>query len=98
MGGLDLSVGPDPKNYRTSRVTWHASGGCPPFSGTLTARFQDRSDAFATVPISEASGSAAVEAPVRCEGTFTVVYTLTLQDRTGRKLTKTATRQILFIC
>ncbi|MFN8499760.1 MAG: NBR1-Ig-like domain-containing protein [Anaerolineae bacterium] len=95
---LELGVSPDSRNYRTSRVSWRATGGCAPFSGTLTARFQDRGDVFATYPISDAIGSMAVEAPVRCEGTFTVVYTLTIQDRVGHKVTKAATRQILFLC
>jgi len=88
--------------YPSARVhvSWTVRGGCPPFQGTITARYTDPNTSYATYPIANSSGDLTDTPPTRCprEGTFTIVYTLTLRDRTGQSVTTTFEIPIRIIC
>ena len=79
-------------------VVWKTSGGCAPFKGTLTARYQDQNVPYATYAVSEPSGGIADKPPPRCEGKFTIIYTLTLSDSTGQTTQASTTTTINIVC
>ena len=94
LGGLTLTVSKDP----TRTVSWNSTGGCPPFGGTLTARYSGEDTPYDTYQVTTQSGSHNDEPPTRCEGTFTIEYTLTLYDSSGQVATTTTTSEITWIC
>lgn len=79
-------------------LVWAVDGGCPPYNGTLTARYVGEEESFATYDINESSGSLFDQPPGRCEGTFTVRYQLVLVDSLGREVSAETEGEILFIC
>jgi hypothetical protein len=81
-------------------VSWTVRGSCSPFQGTITARYTDQNIPYATYPITVPRGDLTDTPPTRCprEGTFTIVYTLTLRDRTGQSVTTTFEIPIRIIC
>jgi len=94
LGGLTLTV----TEYPTRTVSWNSTGGCSPFTGTLTARYTDESTPYDTFQVTTRSGTHIDEPPVRCEGTFTILYKLTLYDSSGQVVTFTKTSEIIWIC
>ena len=72
---------------RTNAValTWRSTGGCGPFTGTLTATYKGDSSPYAAYEIKDQSGKLADNPEVRCEGT--IVYVLTLKDSSGQTVT-----------
>jgi RNA polymerase sigma factor (sigma-70 family) len=87
-------------NQGTNRVTvsWMASGGCAPLSGVLTARYQQESQAYRTYAVSGRTGSQADMPPVRCAGSFTIVYSLSLRDGSGQQVSGSASTRVTWVC
>jgi hypothetical protein len=79
-------------------LTWSSAGGCDPVTGTIAARYQGEAQPYRTQVIAGRSGRLTDTPPVRCEGTFTVVYTLSLRDSAGQPVTATATARVSWIC
>jgi hypothetical protein len=75
----------DPQTERV-RVAWDVSGGCAPYSGTITARVVGQSP-HRTHIIKDAANTV-FDFPPPCAGT--VEYVLTLTDSTGRQVTGSA--------
>ncbi|MFN8558365.1 MAG: PKD domain-containing protein [Dehalococcoidia bacterium] len=80
------------------RVTWNVEGGCGRISGTITAQYTDQRAAFATHDVTATSGAVIDAPPTRCEGTFTVRYTLELRDAGGQRATATTVQSLLWLC
>ncbi len=89
---LDVTV------YNQVYVVWSSSGGCPPYRGTITARYEGEQP-YATYSITEPEGYLIDQPPWpgRC-GTFQLIYELTLYDSSGQVVTATATTWITWIC
>jgi hypothetical protein len=79
-------------------ITWSARGGCAPYTGTITARYERERTPYATYPLTSRSGTMTDVPPSRCEGVFTVVYTLTLQDGDGSEVSDRATTTVRWGC
>ncbi len=79
-------------------VTWNATGGCAPFKGTLTARYLDQGAPYRTSSVDSLTGEILDKPPLRCEGTFTIIYTLVLTDSRGQTAQASATTSVTFIC
>lgn len=79
-------------------VVWSVTGGCAPYRGTITARYADEEEVYATTPITDPGGLLIDYPPVRCEGQFSVMYELTLRDNSGQTAEATASLPITWIC
>ena len=79
-------------------VNWGSNGGCGPYKGSISARYQQDTAAYTTYPISEPSGGLTDPAPARCPGTFTVVYTMSLQDSAGQTVNASASTKVVWVC
>jgi len=93
FGGVSLTSSQNPRT-----VSWNANGGCSPFSGTLTARYTDQAQPYATYQIRTSSGTIEDQPPPRCEGVFDIAYTITLSDRNNQTVNRTIITQITWIC
>lgn len=82
----------------SNTVTWQTDGGCAPFSGTLNGRYSHQNTPFLTTSIFQPSGSFNPEPPVICEGSFTIIYTVTLSDSSGQRTTDSTTVEVIYIC
>jgi hypothetical protein len=80
------------------RVSWQSTGGVPPYSGTIAARYAVESNPYITYKISNATGVLVDDPPLKCSGTFDVIYTINLYDGSGRSSTMSETVQVLWIC
>ena len=78
-------------------VTWKAVGGCGPYSGTLTAEYQGESP-YVSQQFSDRLGFYDDYPPSRCEGTFNIIYRITISDSTGQVVTDSITVEITWIC
>lgn len=98
FGNPSLSLEVDP-TQNSVYVFWGSSGGCPPYNGTITARYQGEQP-YATYSIREPSGYLIDQPPppLHCEGRFQLIYELTLYDGSGQVVTATATTWITWIC
>ena len=85
---------------RTNAVnlTWGTTGGCGPYEGTLTATYKGEGSPYATYGIEAASGKLTDTPPVRCEGRFTIVYTLSLNDGSGQSIVANTSADVDWIC
>ena len=85
---------------RTNAVNlaWGTTGGCGYYEGSLTAIYKGDDSPYETHGIKTASGKQTDNPPVRCEGIFTIVYTLTLRDSSGQTVTANATTEVTWIC
>ena len=79
-------------------LAWGTTGGCGSYEGSLTATYKGEDSPYATHGIKIASGKQTDNPPVRCEGTFTIVYTLTLRDSSGQTVTAGATVEVTWLC
>ena len=79
-------------------VGWGSSGGCAPYKGHITARYQQDTAPYASYPIGQPSGTLTDPVPVRCQGTFTVLYSLDLQDASGQSVSASANTKVVWIC
>jgi hypothetical protein len=79
-------------------IRWEYDVNCPPYKGVLTGRYSDQDEPFVTYDINEPSGSIVDQPPFRCEGSFTIVYELTLSDALEREVSVRDTVEALFIC
>lgn len=79
-------------------LAWGSSGGCGPFTGTITATYKGESDPFEIYDVGGQSGKLTKRPDVRCEGTFTIVYALTLQDASGNTVSTTTTVAVTWLC
>jgi len=77
-------------------VAWGTSGGCGPYEGILTVTYEGESDPYAKYEIKSPSGK--LTDPRRCEGSFTITYTLTLSDASGQTATANSTVKVTWIC
>lgn len=70
-------------------VTWRSTGGCAPYSGTISAQYipfyGTPTSRSGPIPISSQSGNTSDAPPQGCWSTIT--YTLNLKDRTGSAVT-----------
>ncbi|MFI5269117.1 MAG: hypothetical protein ACHQ7M_17210, partial [Chloroflexota bacterium] len=78
-------------------VGWGSNGGCGPYKGSITARYQDASP-YTSYPINQASGTLTDAVPPRCSGTYPVVYALELQDASGQSVSASASTKVVWIC
>ena len=85
---------------RTNAVNlaWGTTGGRGPYEGSLNATYKGEETLRGTYGIKTASGKQPDKPPVRCEGRFTIVYTLTLRDSSGQTVTANATAEVTWIC
>ena len=79
-------------------LAWGSSGGCGPFSGAITAEYEKDSDPFAKYAVSGQSGKLVKRPDVRCEGTFTIVYILTLFDGSGQTIGAETMLEVFWLC
>lgn len=79
-------------------LTWGSSGGCGPYTGMLTARYQKESNPYETYEVKGQTGKLTETPPSRCEGQFTVLYTLKLNDSSGQSVTANTSAQVIWIC
>lgn len=91
------SLNVEPPQYNYVFVFWSSEGGCPPYRGTITARYQGEQP-YATYTITQPNGYLVDQPPLRCEGRFQLIYELTLYDASGQVVTATATTWITWIC
>ncbi len=77
---------------------WGTTGGYGPYEGGLTVTYKGEGSPYETYGIKTASGKQTDKPPVRCEGTFTIVYSLTLRDSSGQTVTANATAEVTWIC
>lgn len=94
----DLSLDAVMVDDYTFDVTWSASGGCAPYTGTLTATYTDEDEPYAVYDIGSISGSLLDEPRLRCAGTFPLEYELRLVDALERELTAVISQKIFFLC
>ena len=85
---------------RTNAVNlaWGTTGGCGPYEGSLNATYKGEETPYATYGIKTASGKQTDIPPVRCEGRFTIVYTLTLRDSSGQTVVVNKTAEVTWLC
>ena len=85
---------------RTNAVNlaWGTTGGCGSYEGSLTATYKGEDLPYATHGIKTASGKQTDSPPVRCEGTFPIVYTFTLRDSSGQTVTAGASVEVTWLC
>lgn len=77
-------------------LTWGTSGGCGPYEGVITVTYEGESDPYAKYEVKASSGK--LFDPRRCEGSFTITYTLTLTDSSGQTVTANDTVNVTWIC
>ena len=84
---------------RTNEValTWSSSGGCGPWTGTLTAKYSAGGDPW-SYDVKGQSGKQTDKPPVRCEGSFEIQYALKLSDSSGQSVTANTTAKVVWIC
>jgi hypothetical protein len=95
---LTVSVEAIQRSDGPIEVTWSASGGCPPLSGQLTGQYSGEDTMFLSTAISGSSGVVVDQPPVRCEGRFLAVYTVTLSDSLGQRASASADVVLVWIC
>ncbi len=82
-------------------LIWGSAGGCGPYTGTITATYKGESGPYAKYEITVSTGkqtdTPSILKPCR-EGTFTIVYTLSLRDYSGQTVTANATAEVSWIC
>jgi hypothetical protein len=78
-------------------VSWSSNGGCAPFKGSITAHYQD-APPYTTYPIGQPSGTLTDAVPPHCSGTYTVIYTLALQDANGQSASASASTKVVWVC
>ncbi len=91
---LDAVVGSDNK----VTVIWESTGGCPPFTGTISAQYIDQESPYATYKLTTGAGKLIDAPPLRCEGNFTILYLLYLYDSSGQTAINSAQRTINWLC
>jgi hypothetical protein len=79
-------------------VSWDTAGGCPPFTGTISATYRGATTPYVVYRATKPSGIVIDTPPARCEGTFTVDYTLTITDSLGQRLVASASASVQWIC
>jgi RNA polymerase sigma factor (sigma-70 family) len=79
-------------------LNWTSGGGCGPYKGTISARYQQDSAPYTTYTISSTAGSLTDSPPVRCQGSYPVVYSLTLQDSAGQSTTASSGSTVVWTC
>ncbi len=80
------------------RLTWTATGGCPPVAGTLTARYTyAKQPNERTYHVEQAAPPLIDTPPVPFPGgSFTIAYTLTFYDSRGMSVSTTAQVAVKF--
>lgn len=80
-------------------LAWASSGGCGPITGTLTATYKGDPSPYARYDnLKGGSGKLTDEPEPRCEGTFSIVYTLVLTDGSGQTITVNTSASVTWIC
>ena len=80
-------------------VAWGSTGGCSPYSGTLTARYTDQELPYAIYSVEAQTGKLTDKPPSRCEGRLTIEYALVLSDsRKGQSVTVKTTANVTRVC
>jgi hypothetical protein len=79
-------------------VSWNASGGCAPYKGTISARYQQETSSYASYPVTTLSGTVTDSPPARCKGSFTVIYNLNLEDNGGQTATASSAASVIWTC
>jgi hypothetical protein len=87
---------PDLQNHVI--LSWESAGGCEPYAGSLTATYQGEQEPYATYPVENQSGQLVDQPPARCEGTFEVLYSITLTDDAGQTVEAIANTEVSWIC
>ncbi len=82
----------------TTLLVWSWVGGCGPVTGTLTARYAGEREPYQTYRVQRNPGQQPDSPPPRCEGTFTIVYVLSLWDAKGQSVAPTAERRVTWVC
>jgi hypothetical protein len=82
---------------RDVRLQWSASGGCTGITGTITARYLDQ-PAYAMYPISSGSGTIVDRPPSRCQGSYTVQYTIELTNSGGQRVSTQVMVPNTYLC
>ena len=95
--GAALSSSEDARTNAVN-LAWGTTGRCGPCEGSLTAIYKGDDSPYETHGVKTASGKQTDNPPVRCEGRFTIVYTLTLRDSSGQTVTANATTEVTWIC
>jgi hypothetical protein len=79
-------------------LAWSWTGGCGGVTGSLTARYIDEREPYRTYRVLRTPGRQTDLPPVRCEGNFTVLYVLALQDAGGQTAAPAAERRVNWVC
>lgn len=79
-------------------VNWGSGGGCAPYKGSISARYQQDTTVYTTYPLSQPSGSLSDQPPPHCPGTSSVIYSLNLQDGSGQSIGASATTKVVWAC
>ncbi len=67
------------------KVSWSVEGGCPPFSGTVVAWYQDELHPSATYAVTETHGRL-LDPPIVHMGAWDRDYYLTIADAAGHRV------------
>lgn len=79
-------------------LTWDSSGGCLPIEGSIDGAYEGDDQSFPPLKISGNSGKAISQPPVKCEGTFVIVYRLVLQDQLGATVSAETKTEVTWKC
>jgi hypothetical protein len=79
-------------------LVWGSTGGCGPITGTLTATYKGESSPYSSYSVSGRTGKLTDKPPVRCEGSFSIVYSLVLKDGIGQTLSVSTSARVTWIC
>lgn len=79
-------------------VNWSSSGGCEPITGKISATYERQSRPYAVHEIKGNSGNLVDKPEPICEGTYTIVYELVLQDASGLTLTTKTEARVTWVC
>ncbi|HLG71952.1 MAG TPA: sigma-70 family RNA polymerase sigma factor [Chloroflexota bacterium] len=96
LGGAGLSATTGAGNKVA--VSWNASGGCAPYKGSITARYQQETSNYASYPVTTVSGTLTDTPPSRCKGSYTVIYNLSIEDSAGQSTSASAGAGVVWTC
>jgi len=91
---LDARAGRDNR----VQVAWTWTGGCGSVSGAIAARYVNEPEPYRTYTLVMNRRGLTDSPPPRCEGTFRIVYTLSLRDEAGHTASRTAQSSVTWIC
>jgi hypothetical protein len=68
-------------------------------SGDIVARYVGEENSYRTYRIQTPNrGSIADSPPLRCEGTFRIMYALSLRDASGQTVSRNAQASVVWVC